>query len=699
MGLSSSQARLLHITARMHQIEYKAQKLEAQKLQLANESDRVYNEYLEALDATKVQYKSLNSDGSITFIDATYDALINQGYQIIISDMGQPLSGSETDNFIIATKNKTEFEVGNRNYFIALCSGHVTSENPYKPKDTTNADSTTGEAESANNNKPVKMATAMAGTVTEIYTQEQFVNYLEQEEHGSVRLMCDIDASELKPQLKNKDSNDRYNALINNLSGTFDGNGHTISNLNYSLINKLNGGATNLKISGNVKCEDNNIIYQNNECNVVGLLACYVIGNGSTVSNVEAYGSVEGSYSENYANNKAFTGGLIGLVESATVANCSFSGEVTGNIDCGGLIGRAASSDVTKCIATGVVTSKVQAGGLIGHISYTNVSNSMSDVTINVKKENYSTNVNSGGFIGHANGECNISYCKANGELNDSSGVIGDQTICSGFLGFVGNGGNVTINNCETIVDVKSINSIVCDFATVYADQNNSSLTIDHCNALGSSSTGVSNGYLNFAHVDGGNTLKVSNYYSNQVDAKCTSNGGTINQGMDPPNKLDKATPIKVGDRGANVEEKTHLGEENILKYGALFDSAVKSGYFDYGKNDPYNISTHKNDYRWLTNMIVNGFAYIKKLNKETGTYDDVSVATDTGLREISDEKNLKKAEAKYESDMRQIEKKDRKYDTDLAELETERSACKEEIQTLSTVAKENVDRTFKLFS
>ena len=49
MGLSSSQARLLNLTARMHQIEYKAAKLEAMKLQMANESTRVYEDYLEAL--------------------------------------------------------------------------------------------------------------------------------------------------------------------------------------------------------------------------------------------------------------------------------------------------------------------------------------------------------------------------------------------------------------------------------------------------------------------------------------------------------------------------------------------------------------------------------------------------------------------------------------------------------------------------
>ena len=77
MGMSSSQARLLTLTARMHDIEYKAQRIEAQKLQLANDSRHAYEDYLVALDAKKVQYRSINSDGSVTFIDATLARLEN----------------------------------------------------------------------------------------------------------------------------------------------------------------------------------------------------------------------------------------------------------------------------------------------------------------------------------------------------------------------------------------------------------------------------------------------------------------------------------------------------------------------------------------------------------------------------------------------------------------------------------------------
>ena len=85
MGLSSSQARLLTLTSRQHSVEYAAQRIEAQKLQLANESDKVYNDYLQKLDATKVQYKVVENDGSIRFDDASFSKLKEAGF---IFDVG-----------------------------------------------------------------------------------------------------------------------------------------------------------------------------------------------------------------------------------------------------------------------------------------------------------------------------------------------------------------------------------------------------------------------------------------------------------------------------------------------------------------------------------------------------------------------------------------------------------------------------------
>ena len=80
MGLSASQVRLLTLTSRQHSLEYNAQRLQAEKLRLANESDKVYNEYLERLDATKVQYKVVNDNGSIRYEDATFNLMSDAGF-------------------------------------------------------------------------------------------------------------------------------------------------------------------------------------------------------------------------------------------------------------------------------------------------------------------------------------------------------------------------------------------------------------------------------------------------------------------------------------------------------------------------------------------------------------------------------------------------------------------------------------------
>ena len=67
MGMAASQARLLTITARMHDVEYQAQSIQNAKIQLATQSDQVYQNYLEALDATTLTIKDYEEISSIVF--------------------------------------------------------------------------------------------------------------------------------------------------------------------------------------------------------------------------------------------------------------------------------------------------------------------------------------------------------------------------------------------------------------------------------------------------------------------------------------------------------------------------------------------------------------------------------------------------------------------------------------------------------
>lgn len=117
MGLAATQVRLLQLTSRQHRIEYQAQKLQAQKLQLANESDAAYNEYMRALDSKKVQYKFIETDGSITYKDATFNNMFkgyNQGIQELyalerVKDGTLILDGTIYNNYNANQNNKDAF--------------------------------------------------------------------------------------------------------------------------------------------------------------------------------------------------------------------------------------------------------------------------------------------------------------------------------------------------------------------------------------------------------------------------------------------------------------------------------------------------------------------------------------------------------------------------------------------------------------
>ena len=138
-------------------------------------------------------------------------------------------------------------------------------------------------------------------------------------------------------------------------------------------------------------------------------------------------------------------------------------------------------------------------------------------------------------------------------------------------------------------------------------------------------------------------------------------------------------------------------------------------------------VDESKADTNWIRDIIGYGYANfqmlssdVSDLNINTGLYDietlsgttwesaDVlsmnylassTVATDTQMGEAADDIELAVAEVEYESDMKKINAKDKKYDTELSTLENQRSAMKEEMDSLKTVINDNIQRTFKLFS
>ena len=77
MGMAASQARLLSITARIHDVEYEAQAVQNAKVQLATLSDAANAEYMEALDATTLTLTSIDSAGNKSTVGATFNNLVS----------------------------------------------------------------------------------------------------------------------------------------------------------------------------------------------------------------------------------------------------------------------------------------------------------------------------------------------------------------------------------------------------------------------------------------------------------------------------------------------------------------------------------------------------------------------------------------------------------------------------------------------
>lgn len=76
MGMSASQARLLSLTSRMHDLEAQAQGIQYSKLDLVNLKQKEYDNYLEAIDSTKFQMSVVTANGN-EYRDISYTNMIS----------------------------------------------------------------------------------------------------------------------------------------------------------------------------------------------------------------------------------------------------------------------------------------------------------------------------------------------------------------------------------------------------------------------------------------------------------------------------------------------------------------------------------------------------------------------------------------------------------------------------------------------
>ncbi|GBG03174.1 hypothetical protein AZSI13_25010 [Azospira sp. I13] len=249
-------------------------------------------------------------------------------------------------------------------------------------------------------------------------------------------------------------------------TGSFDGQGHSISGLGINRVVTNNVGLFGYTANAtlaNVKLVDGSVTGNDN----VGALVGYMLG--GTLGNASASTTVRGA-----GIGESNTGGLVGTNDSGAIADASATGNVTGGgYQVGGLVGfNVNGGSITRSYATGNVTGTNTTanlgyvGGLVGANGYSGDGGSISQSYATGTVRASSGPV--GGFVGHNEGSITDAYATGavigqgsasniggfagvnfvNGTISNSyaTGYVSGGIQLGGFVGY-NNGGNGAISN------------------------------------------------------------------------------------------------------------------------------------------------------------------------------------------------------------------------------------------------------------
>ena len=269
-------------------------------------------------------------------------------------------------------------------------------------------------------------------------------------------------------------------------TGTFDGNGHTIS--------------------GNI----DNMGERYQSSTDVGLFAC--LGSGGTVKNLKVTGSVRGNDN---------VGGIVGQ-NSGTVTDCTNSGGVSGKGNVGGVVGDNSGS-VTNCtndVDFGLSGSGNNFGGVVGNNSGS-VTGCSNNGRISVPMTSEASG-NLGGVVGQNSGAgARITSCYNIGDLcNDFPSGSFDGNL-GGVVG--SNSGNSGVMNCYSTGTIGNSNvPLVSGTVGGVVGSNTDNSNVTNCYSAGGF------GKINIATVGGvigNNGATVTNCYFLQQDPKISGIG------------------------------------------------------------------------------------------------------------------------------------------------------------------------------
>lgn len=551
MGLAASQARLLSLTARQHTVEGRAQYLQAQKLRLANESDRVYENYVNALDATSIQTKSYDSNGKVHWLDGSlnnlmrYDADdkslgniyyvqdINSGKLYMPTNLVNAYNSSNNDVFQFLNNMgiKYEKDVYNNEYMDALRTVNAYKNEGYDTFPYSQAQVETYKSLRSETLNPAKSSTY--NNADELY---KLVSFSESTTNKGVYYPSD------KTQ---------YSALLaqlNNLKGTT-----YYTGTNKTIIDYI----SNFDVSG-------------------------VFADTSKASNISATTNEPDKTlyvywdkaKENEKENEEDKQQIDDLMKLKMLLNGG-SWKKTSNI----------FDSIFGTILIGEATT-----------------------TGNIYTDDMQNTLNA--YTGTNNANMGEALVKMASDIKDSETNKALTTANNNFQTFF-----------------TSIGTTQEEFET-----------------------------------------KLSNY-------------NTYNNAVADLSTKDQTTYTKYED-------------DNLGPYYEQIFNAIEAA----GGCTEITTENAKSG-SWLTSMVKNAQVVLATFDNDKKELDNITASSNVGLREISNDREITKADSEYEADMEAINSKETKYNTQLNQLESERNAIKTEIESLKQIREDNISSTFKLFS
>lgn len=169
-------------------------------------------------------------------------------------------------------------------------------------------------------------------------------------------------------------------------AGSFDGAGHTVSNLTVDYTTAASGERLYLGLFGQVEgTPEKHAVIQNltvtgsvNAASEFSVYSGYVAGVVGSARNAELSNVISrvNVTADEKVGNVASVGGLAGVMIDTTVTNCGNEGDVTGVNNLGGLCYELYSGTMTGCYNTGRITATgTYVGGLMGYAKQATVTN------------------------------------------------------------------------------------------------------------------------------------------------------------------------------------------------------------------------------------------------------------------------------------------------------------------------------------